>query len=153
MTCWSMPFQYVGPIRPCSTTSQYSSSLLAATLSALHCIAVGIRWSLSLGITAEEKVKFSNRYCFCWYWYCFSLAAKAALHKFTQSRESLQREKDLLKSVKVSYDLKQRCWWKYWLMTDILIYCRIMICLVTFLGKWKCLSPRLINISADKRDH
>lgn len=35
--------------------------------------------------------------------YCIlsKLAAKAALHKFTQSREALQREKDLLKSVKV----------------------------------------------------
>lgn len=28
-------------------------------------------------------------------------AAKAAVHRFTQSREALQREKDLLKSVKV----------------------------------------------------
>ena len=29
------------------------------------------------------------------------LAAKAALQRFTQSREAVQREKDLLKSVKV----------------------------------------------------
>ena len=33
---------------------------------------------------------------------CVCAAARAALHRFIQSRESTQREKDLLKSVKVT---------------------------------------------------
>lgn len=39
-----------------------------------------------------------------WYvvtYLCVLAAAKAAVQRFTQSREAMQREKDLLKSVKV----------------------------------------------------
>ena len=40
--------------------------------------------------------------CVCSFFNCFNpVAARAALHRFIQSRESSQREKDLLKSVKV----------------------------------------------------
>ena len=60
---------------------------------------------------------------------CVSLAAaRAALHRFIQSRDSSQRERDLLKSVKVCFVVS------FVFSLPLSLY-RTMICLGTSLGR------------------
>ena len=44
---------------------------------------------------------FVDKVDYCCLFVCLFTAAKAAVLRFTQSRDAMQREKDLLKSVKV----------------------------------------------------
>ena len=102
-----------------SSASCYCSSPNCYPFMSL-CMCTGTKWSLSLELVEEEKVwswcaTYVHGILSVWmfslslslslslsYFPLWNLAAKAALHRFLQSKEATQREKDLLKSTKVT---------------------------------------------------
>lgn len=70
------------------------------------------------------------------------------MHRFTQYKDAIPREKDLLKSVKVSICI---CGYKKNVLLTLFFCCdRIMICLATFQARSRCPCPKHINSNEDE---